>query len=87
MSHVISPSSVDFWEFVQIGANGVLYICTNVAGIFTHYPCEVAQRQAFIETRQCIEARISIQRENQQQVTETLTARHILISNLNRINR
>ncbi len=53
---------------IQIVANGVLYVCTNIAGIFTHYPCEVAQRQAFIETRQCIEARISIQRENQQQV-------------------
>jgi len=51
----------------QLVANGFLYLCTNIAGIFTHYPCEVAQRQAFIETRQCIEARISIQRENQQQ--------------------
>ncbi|EFX90212.1 adenylyl cyclase, partial [Daphnia pulex] len=51
----------------QILANGVLFLCTNIAGIFTHYPCEVAQRQAFIETRQCIEARINIQRENQQQ--------------------
>jgi hypothetical protein len=54
--------------FLQIVANGILFLCTNIAGIFTHYPCEVAQRQAFIETRQCIEARINIQRENQQQV-------------------
>ncbi|XP_057377418.1 adenylate cyclase type 5-like [Daphnia carinata] len=55
----------NIWK--QIAANGILFLCTNVAGIFTHYPCEVAQRQAFIETRQCIEARINIQRENQQQ--------------------
>ncbi|XP_046651444.1 adenylate cyclase type 6-like [Daphnia pulicaria] len=55
----------NIWK--QILANGVLFLCTNIAGIFTHYPCEVAQRQAFIETRQCIEARINIQRENQQQ--------------------
>ena len=61
---------IDFIS-LQIGANGLLFICTNLAGIFTHYPCEVAQRQAFIETRQCIEARISIQRENQQQVRPT----------------
>jgi hypothetical protein len=53
-------------------ANGILFLCTNIAGIFTHYPCEVAQRQAFIETRQCIEARINIQRENQQQVIWSL---------------
>ena len=43
-------------------------MATNIAGILTHYPCEVAQRQAFMETRQCIEARLTTQRENQQQV-------------------
>ena len=49
-------------------ANLALFIATNIAGILTHYPCEVAQRQAFMETRQCIEARLTTQRENQQQV-------------------
>lgn len=43
-------------------------ICTNAAGIFTHWPREKAQRKAFLETRQCIEARLKTQRENQQQV-------------------
>ncbi|XP_026465625.1 adenylate cyclase type 5-like [Ctenocephalides felis] len=41
--------------------------CANLAGIFTHWPRERAQRQAFLETRQCIEARLTTQRENQQQ--------------------
>ncbi|XP_045470841.1 adenylate cyclase type 5 isoform X2 [Harmonia axyridis] len=44
-----------------------ILFCGNVAGICTHYPREVAQRKAFLETRQCIEARLKIQRENQQQ--------------------
>jgi hypothetical protein len=46
---------------------------TNVAGIFTHYPSEIAQRLAFMETRQCIEARLTTQKENQQQVNLEMT--------------
>ena len=54
--------------YSQLIANTILFAATNIAGILTHYPCEVAQRQAFMETRQCIEARLTTQRENQQQV-------------------
>jgi hypothetical protein len=53
---------------LQMLANVVLLATTNVAGVFTHYPSELAQRQAFLETRQCVEARLTTQRENQQQV-------------------
>nr|CAD7440031.1 unnamed protein product [Timema bartmani] len=49
-------------------SNIILMACTNIAGVFTHYPSELAQRQAFLETRQCIEARLTTQRENQQQI-------------------
>lgn len=45
---------------------------TNVAGALTHHPRELAQRQAFLETRQCVEARLTTQRENQQQVRRRL---------------
>merc|ERR1719295_1015053 len=51
----------------QLISNIVLFVTTNLAGILTHYPSEVAKRQAFMETRQCIEARLTTQRENQQQ--------------------
>lgn len=43
---------------------------SNLTGIYTHWPKEKAQRKAFIETRQCIEARLRTQRENQQQVSD-----------------
>ncbi|KAJ8736738.1 hypothetical protein PYW07_000009 [Mythimna separata] len=33
----------------------------------THHPRELAQRRAFLETRDCVEARLVTQRENQQQ--------------------
>ncbi|KAL5291164.1 ADCY5 family protein [Megaselia abdita] len=53
------------WE--EVFCSAVAVVCTNMAGIYTHWPREKAQRKAFIETRQCIEARLRTQRENQQQ--------------------
>ena len=47
----------------------MIYIATNIAGIFTHWPTEHNQRQAFLETRRCIEARLTTQRENNEQVS------------------
>nr|CAI5819003.1 unnamed protein product [Callosobruchus analis] len=52
---------------LEIGSCLLILLCGNAAGVCTHYPREVAQRKAFLETRQCIEARLKIQRENQQQ--------------------
>lgn len=53
---------------LQLGANVLLFLCTNVIGICTHYPAEVSQRQAFQETRGYIQARLHLQHENRQQV-------------------
>ncbi|XP_063914214.1 adenylate cyclase type 6 isoform X1 [Zophobas morio] len=55
------------YAIADISSCFVILLCGNVAGVCTHYPREVAQRKAFLETRQCIEARLKIQRENQQQ--------------------
>uniref|UniRef100_A0A452TK14 adenylate cyclase n=1 Tax=Ursus maritimus TaxID=29073 RepID=A0A452TK14_URSMA len=52
---------------LQLGANVLLFLCTNVIGICTHYPAEVSQRQAFQETRGYIQARLHLQHENRQQ--------------------
>lgn len=52
---------------LQLVGNLLLFICANFAGVFTHYPTEISQRQAFLETRRCIEARLAIQKENQNQ--------------------
>ncbi|XP_073401360.1 adenylate cyclase type 5 isoform X1 [Dendrobates tinctorius] len=51
----------------QLTSNILIFVCTNVVGVCTHYPAEVSQRQAFQETRECIQARLHSQRENQQQ--------------------
>uniref|UniRef100_A0A1A8F9Q2 adenylate cyclase n=2 Tax=Nothobranchius korthausae TaxID=1143690 RepID=A0A1A8F9Q2_9TELE len=51
----------------QVAAQGVLFMCMNTAGIFISYLSDRAQRQAFLETRRCIEARLRLETENQRQ--------------------
>uniref|UniRef100_A0AAV2K1V8 Adenylate cyclase N-terminal domain-containing protein n=1 Tax=Knipowitschia caucasica TaxID=637954 RepID=A0AAV2K1V8_KNICA len=51
----------------KIVSNVLIFTCTNMVGVCTHYPAEGSQRQAFQETRDCIQARLHSQRENQQQ--------------------
>ncbi|KAG5277534.1 hypothetical protein AALO_G00118730 [Alosa alosa] len=48
-------------------AKGLLYVCMNTAGLFIHYLTDRAQRQAFLETRRCIEGRLKLEQENQRQ--------------------
>ncbi|XP_069080763.1 adenylate cyclase type 5 isoform X2 [Pleurodeles waltl] len=57
----------DDFLFKQLVSNVLIFSCTNIVGVCTHYPAEVSQRQAFQETRECIQARLHSQRENQQQ--------------------
>uniref|UniRef100_A0A3B3S3F1 Adenylate cyclase type 8 n=1 Tax=Paramormyrops kingsleyae TaxID=1676925 RepID=A0A3B3S3F1_9TELE len=51
----------------QLVAQAVLFMCMNTAGVFISYLSDRAQRQAFLETRRCIEARLRLETENQRQ--------------------
>ncbi|XP_078584314.1 adenylate cyclase type 8-like [Branchiostoma floridae x Branchiostoma japonicum] len=51
----------------QLVANLLLYVCVNLAGLYTNYLTDRAQRLAFLETRRCIECRVKIEKENQRQ--------------------
>lgn len=56
------------YSLFQIAAQAVLFMCMNTAGIFISYLSDRAQRQAFLETRRCVEARLRLETENQRQV-------------------
>ncbi|XP_067371490.1 adenylate cyclase type 5 isoform X2 [Channa argus] len=60
-------NGLDSFLWKQIVSNVLIFSCTNIVGVCTHYPAEGSQRQAFQETRECIQARLHSQRENQQQ--------------------
>ncbi|KAG7240335.1 hypothetical protein INR49_026906 [Caranx melampygus] len=60
-------SGIFLMDVSKIVSNVLIFSCTNIVGVCTHYPAEGSQRQAFQETRECIQARLHSQRENQQQ--------------------
>ncbi|KAK0131315.1 Adenylate cyclase type 8 [Merluccius polli] len=51
----------------KVFAKGLLYFGMNTAGLFIHYLTDRSQRQAFLETRRCIEGRLKLEIENQRQ--------------------
>ncbi|XP_035129896.1 adenylate cyclase type 5 isoform X2 [Callithrix jacchus] len=63
----LRTNTQDQFLLKQLVSNVLIFSCTNIVGVCTHYPAEVSQRQAFQETRECIQARLHSQRENQQQ--------------------
>lgn len=79
------PSQI-FVKF-QICSEMISLLCTNVVGIFLHSPKEKSRRKAFLETRRCVEARLKIQRENQQQEELLLSVlpRHVAMEMKNDI--
>lgn len=78
---IISIYSPVVVEHRTLASTCVALICVNFAGLYTHWPREKAQRKAFLETRQCIDARIRTQRENQQQERLLLSVlpRHVAL--------
>ncbi|XP_073519900.1 adenylate cyclase type 6 isoform X2 [Phyllobates terribilis] len=82
----LNMNDVFLWK--QLSANVLIFLCTNIIGICTHYPAEVSQRQAFQETRGYIQARLHLQRENQQQERLLLSVlpRHVAMEMKEDIN-
>ncbi|KAL1498283.1 hypothetical protein ABEB36_009104 [Hypothenemus hampei] len=51
------------WQ--QLTANVIVFLCVNIVGIFMHNLMEHAQRKAFLDTRNCIAARLEMEDENE----------------------
>ncbi|XP_045785423.1 Ca(2+)/calmodulin-responsive adenylate cyclase isoform X4 [Maniola jurtina] len=51
------------WQ--QILGNVVVFVCVNVVGALMHSLMENAQRRAFLDTRNCIAARLDMEDENE----------------------
>ncbi|XP_076348180.1 adenylate cyclase type 3-like [Tachypleus tridentatus] len=54
------------WQLV-IGANILLFFCVNILGVISFYYAERQLRQAFLETRQSLEAKLILEEESQEQ--------------------
>lgn len=54
-----------FFLSFQLSANIVVFLCVNLVGVFMHNLMEHAQRKAFLDTRNCIAARLEMEDENE----------------------
>jgi hypothetical protein len=54
---------------LQATANVIVFVCVNVVGVFMHNLMEHAQRKAFLDTRNCIAARLEMEDENEKLVS------------------
>ncbi|CAN7996129.1 unnamed protein product, partial [Ixodes pacificus] len=43
----------------------VVFVCVHLVGVFVHSIMEHAQRKAFLDTRNCINARLDMEDENE----------------------
>lgn len=51
-----------YWH--QLIANVLVFVCANMVGMFLHVRAETAQRRVFLDTRNCISARLEMDDEN-----------------------
>lgn len=47
----------------------VVFVCANIVGVLLHTLMEHAQRRAFLDTRNCIAARLEMEDENEKLVS------------------
>ena len=60
-------SLVDRWQ--QLAANLLVFLSVNLVGLFIHNLTEEGQRRAFLDTRDCIAARLDMEDENEKLVS------------------
>ena len=53
----------------QVLSDFFLFLCTYIIGLTVRVSAEMAQRKAFSETKECIVARLNLQKQNLQQVS------------------
>ena len=61
-----SPLLLDMWQ--QLAANILVFLAVNLVGLFIHNLTEEGQRRAFLDTRDCIAARLDMEDENEKLV-------------------
>ncbi|KAF9800587.1 hypothetical protein SFRURICE_015433 [Spodoptera frugiperda] len=61
---ILLPTAHTIASALMVG-NVVVFVCVNVVGALMHSLMETAQRRAFLDTRNCIAARLDMEDENE----------------------
>lgn len=74
-------------EYSPLWANGIVFIGVNLSGLIMNIMMERAQRRAFLDTRNCIAARLEMEDENEklERLLLSVLPRHVAIEMKNDI--
>ena len=73
-------SSISFLLYQQLGANILLFVCSNIIGAIDSYIADRRQRRSVLETRQSLEVKIALESENRQQVGYSSNRTSIIVT-------
>ena len=68
-----------------MGANILLFVCSNIVGAIDFYIGDRRQRRSVLETRQSLEVKIALESENRQQVRKGPFTQAIFVAQPNAI--
>ena len=68
------------WQTVI--ANIIILVTVNLVGIFIHNLTEEGQRRAFLDTRDCIAAKLEMEDENEKLVSEFKTMEAVVVEGI-----
>ena len=60
--------------YFKVTSNTLIFLAVNIAGVYIHDRTQRAQRKAFLDTRNCIAARLDMEDENEKLVRLHLIA-------------
>lgn len=74
-------------EYSPLWANAIVFIGVNASGLIMNVMMERAQRRAFLDTRNCIAARLEMEDENEklERLLLSVLPRHVAIEMKNDI--
>lgn len=74
-------------EYSPLWANAIVFIGVNLSGLIMNVMMERAQRRAFLDTRNCIAARLEMEDENEklERLLLSVLPRHVAIEMKNDI--
>lgn len=76
-----------YFDYRPLWANSITFIGVNVCGLMVNIMMERAQRRAFLDTRNCIAARLEMEDENEklERLLLSVLPRHVAIEMKNDI--
>lgn len=77
----------NYFDYSPLWANSIIFVGVNVCGLMINVMMERAQRRAFLDTRNCIAARLEMEDENEklERLLLSVLPRHVAIEMKNDI--